>query len=184
MEPLQLPTIDRRFRYSYFEEEATRQAIQKIRDVAHPLLRDIGFNWLDELHQALCIDTQMIDDNRDLHTIIRLASSEFRDKLKNRISGAVLVRTMAEVLRRSCEDVFDKELREEDERGFGLYPETLKQTIYGSHRILDAPDNAKAEFLRQFHLHPTVRCRWYVATRNFMRSAAYLTRTVLGMSNS
>ena len=74
----------------------------------------------------------------------------------------MLLRTMAEVLRRATEKTFSVQLREEDERGFGWTPENVKERVYGSNRLLDGDRNADNEFLRQHGLSYGPRLRWYV----------------------
>ena len=163
LEPCHLQRIDQRFKWSAFVgEEETERGIDEIRAVVHSVIRALGREFCEELHQDLCVDTQILDDNRDVHTILRLGGYRIREKLRGKIGGAVLVRTMAEVLRRATEQVFEATLREEDERGFGMYPENLKTEIYGAARLLDGDETAKREFLRQFQLDANVRLRWYV----------------------
>lgn len=48
--------------------------------------------------------------------------------LEGTLGGAMLTRSMAEILRRASEDIFDTELPEEDELGLSLLsPEARKQ---------------------------------------------------------
>ncbi len=124
--------------------------------------RAIDVKRLDQLHQEICVYTQMLDRNRDVHTLLRLGNSTLRLKLEGRLGGAMLLRTMAEMLRRAIERTFDVQLREEDERGFGHMPEHVKETVYGSNRLLDGNRNADNEFLRQHGLCYGPRLRWYV----------------------
>ena len=49
-----------------------------------------------------------------------------RIELEGHLGGALLFRTMAEMLRRATEEAFDTTLREEDELGFGWMPEGVK----------------------------------------------------------
>lgn len=126
--------------------------------------RAIGLEQLDQLHQLLCVFTQMLDRNRDVHTLLRLGNSTLRLKLEGRLGGAMLLRTMAEMLRRAIERAFDVQLREEDERGLGYMPEDVKEIVYGSKRFLDGNRSVGNEFLRQHGLCYGPRLRWYVHT--------------------
>ena len=117
---------------------------------------------LKQLHQDLCVQTQMLDKNREVHTLLRLGKSKLRLDLEGQLGGAMLLQTMAEVLRRATEKAFSVQLQEEDERGFGWMPENVKERVYGSNRLLDGDRNADNEFLRQQGLCYGPRLRWYV----------------------
>lgn len=67
----------------------------------------------------------------------------------------------AEVLRRSAEMVFETELPEEDQLGFGFGMERVKKNRYGTQRLLESFD-AKTRFIRDLGLDYTVRLRWLV----------------------
>ena len=124
--------------------------------------RTLEVDRLIQLHQDLCVQTQMMDNNREVHTLLRLGNSKFRLGLEGSLGGAMLLRTMAETLRRATEKAFSVQLREEDERGFGHVPENVKEKVYGSNRLLDGDRNADNEFLRQHGLSYGPRLRWYV----------------------
>ena len=124
--------------------------------------RTLDVNRLIQLHQDLCVQTQMLDKNRDVHTLLRLGKNKLRLEPEGQLGGAMLLRTMAEVLRRATEKTFSVQLREEDERGFGWTPENVKERVYGSNRLLDGDRNADNEFLRQHGLSYGPRLRWYV----------------------
>jgi len=70
---------------------------------------------------------------------------------------------MAEMIRRAAERVFDTELPEEDEFGYGGGDETasLKEYSSGSRRLLDS-HKAITRFIQDLNLDYTVRLRWYV----------------------
>lgn len=162
-EPLYLPAIDGRFHYNLVIGEAeTKAVIKRMTPTVHDVIRNMGHEFCEELHQELCADTQEIDDNRGVHTLLRLGSSRSRDRLSGKLAGAMLVRTMAELLRRATEDVFGVQLREEHECGFGNYSEHLKKELYGAPRLLDGKNDPKREFLRKFQFDTSVRLRWYV----------------------
>jgi hypothetical protein len=122
----------------------------------------IGVEHLKRLHNDLCAFSQMLDDNRDVHTILRLGKGSFRLKLKGQLGGAMLLQTMAEMVRRATERAFDVKFREEDECGLGDTPENIKEKVYGSNRFLDGDRYAANEFLRQKGLCYGPRVRWYV----------------------
>ncbi len=122
----------------------------------------VGIEKIESIRQDLCANAEMLDPNKRLHIMIRLMKAEERLKLKGRIGGCILLLTMAEMLRRVAEDVFNVQLPEEDEKGFGWTPPNSKKRIYGSNRILDGDRRIANEFMRQFGLDYGVRVRCYV----------------------
>src|SRR5437588_3183945 len=115
---------------------------------------------LEEIRQELCFDTQMLDPNRWIHTLLCLGESKPRVEAKGHLGGALLLRTMAEMLRRATEEAFDKELREEDELGTGWMPKGVKETLYGSNRLLD-DHQAGSTFVRWHGLNYKPRVHLY-----------------------
>lgn len=142
--------------------EEIRQHMNVYWNNVHELYCRIGIDRLEELRQELCVATQTLDSNRWVHTMLCLGRGELRLELKDKLGGALLIRTMAEMLRRAAEKAFDKKLLEEDELGFGWLPENIKEKVYGSNRLLDGNENVAREFLRQFQLHYGLRLRFYV----------------------
>jgi hypothetical protein len=111
----------------------------------------IGLDHLEQIRRDLCFDTQMLDPNRWIHTLLCLGKSELRLELEGHLGGALLLRTMAEMLRRATEEAFKTTLREEDELGAGWVPESVKETLYGSARLLD-DSQAGSVFVRRYGL--------------------------------
>src|SRR5260370_19493068 len=124
------------------------------------LYQRIGIDRLEEIRQELCFATQMLDRNRWIHTLLCLGDSKQRLELEGNLGGALLLRTMAEMLRRATEKAFDRELREEDELGFGWVPKDVKEKLYGSNRLLDN-HQAAATFARQHGLNYRPRVHLY-----------------------
>ncbi len=129
------------------------------------LFERIGVNRLEEIRQELCFVTQMLDRNRWIHTLLCLGTSKLRLELEGNLGGALLLRTMAEMLRRATEKAFDKllkdkPLKEEDQLGFGWVPEGVKETLYGSNRLLD-DYQAGGEFARRHGLDYRPRVHLY-----------------------
>lgn len=123
---------------NYQEGEAEiREHIAHYWNSVNNLYHRIGMELLEEIPQELCIATQTLDPNRWIHTLLCLGDSKFRMETEGRLGGALFLRTMAEMLRRATEKAFDTKLREEDELGFGWMPKDVKETLYGSNRLLD-----------------------------------------------
>jgi hypothetical protein len=143
-------------------EQIHQQIIEYWKEDVLALYQTIGKERLEEIRQDLCVATQMLDSNRWVHTLLCLGKGNLRIELKGHLGGALVLRTMAEMIRRATEKVFDVQLREEDELGLGWMPEGVKAKVYGSNRLLDGDENVAREFMRQFELHYGLRLRFYV----------------------
>lgn len=122
----------------------------------------VGLKTLEDFRQDLCVNAEFLDPNKEVHMILRLMTGRYREKVKGKLGGALQLLTMAETLRLASEDVFRKQLPEEDELGFGYTPPWMKKELYDSSRIIDAEPRVVNEYLRQFGLDYGVRLRWYV----------------------
>jgi len=143
-----------------FDEQ--RKRIRNHFEELSEIYRRIGIKVIEDLRQDLRIGAESLDSNKDVHTILRLTTGQYREKLKGRLGGCMQLLTMAEALRLAAEEIFGERLREEDELGFGWTPPSMKKDLYGSPRILDGGRKAVNEYLRRFGLDYGVRIRWYV----------------------
>lgn len=135
---------------------------------------------LEEIRRQIVFDADRLDDNTDLHMLIRLADHGLREGLKGEIGGAMLFVTMAEMIRRGAEKAFRKELPEEDAvSGSRSLRENAKTLLFGSTRILDN-DAAAREFVRHHDLHVGLRVRWYVEGQ----TEAAMIRELLGRTGA
>lgn len=126
-----------------------------------PLLIDASMEFLESIRLELCREAESLDPNRSVHTLLRIARRG--EKLRGRLGGAVLLKTMAEILRRASERAFGVELPEEDDRQFGVWMRSpLKEQLYGAHRLLDQDAKVITEYLRHYGLDYRPRVRWYV----------------------
>jgi hypothetical protein len=141
-------------------EEINNYMVDYWHNNVEKLYLHIGMERLEEIRQDLCFDTQMLDRNRWIHTLLCLGDSKLRIELEGRLGGALLLRTMAEMFRRATEEAFDKELREEDELGTGWVPKDAKEKIYGSNRLLD-DHRAAGTFARRHGLNYKPRVHVY-----------------------
>jgi hypothetical protein len=135
--------------------------------------RTLDVDRLKQLHHDLCIRTRMLDSNTEAHTILRLGNEHLRLNLEGSLGGAMLLRTMAEVLRLAIEEVFHIQLQEED----GWF-DHAKEKVYGSKRLFDGDRNAANEFLRQHGLGYGPRLRWYVEGDTEFRGLNDFFRTI------
>lgn len=127
-----------------------------------PILHGIGLAKLEDIRQEICIQSQLLDPNKELHTLLRLERGDRRFDLRGHIGGAVYLNAMAEMLRRACERAFNIQLPEEDERGFGQTFQETKIQLYGSDRITDRNPDVAAAFIRHFGLDYRPSLRWYL----------------------
>jgi hypothetical protein len=126
------------------------------------VLKSIGLDKVREMISELCEEAETLEPNNDVHLVLRLSERKYRlERVKGRLGGAMYLLTMAEMLRRSAEMVFETELPEEDEMGFGSDSGNYKTYFYGSQRLIDNY-KARSEFLRDLRLDYGVRLRWYV----------------------
>jgi len=138
------------------------QHISEHRVIVSELYRETDLERIEDVRRNLCIATELLDPNKNVQTMLRLAKGSARLDLKGQLGGAMYLRTMAEMLRRQAEDTCGAKLLEEDELGFGWSRRGFKKDIYGSDRILDGNQRASVEFMRQFGLDYGLRLRWYV----------------------
>lgn len=135
---------------------------------------------LEEIRRQIVFDAEELDDNTDLHILIRLADHGLREGLTGEVGGAMLFLTMAEMIRRGAEKAFRKELSEEDAVSGSLsLRENAKTLLFGSTRVLD-DDAAAREFIRHHDLHVGLRVRWYVEGQ----TEAALIRALLGRAGA
>lgn len=146
----------------YLSTEEQLRKIEEYRNALVPVFESIGLDNIKAKIQELCISGQRLDPNRDIQTMLRLARKKTLLTLEGRLGGALVLRTMAEMLRRFSERTWSVSLPEEDELGFGWFPPDLKQRLYGAKRLLDGSRNAVSEFMRRFQLDFGTRLRWYV----------------------
>lgn len=129
---------------------------------ARRVLEDYGLEDIESLRRDLCMDVETLDENKVLHVILRLMNATSRQNLKGAIGGSMAMLSMAEMLRRAEELVFSRDLPEEDQLGFGQWMEGARRLLFGSERILDAPNTVRVQALRQHGLDHGVRARCYV----------------------
>lgn len=127
------------------------------------LLLEIGFDEVKGILSELCREAAVLEPNDDIRRLLRLTKRYRIERVKGKLGGSVYLLTMAEMIRRAAERVFEIELPEEDESGRGWGEETadFKEHSYGSRRLMDSHD-AKSNFLRDLNLDYSVRLRWYV----------------------
>ena len=151
-------------RRSMLVSEETQQA--QINDYCERLTnhyKQLSLEPVVEASKKLCIAAEILDPNKAVHGILRLTRGEKRIRqIREKLGGAILLLTMVEMLRRFSEQTFNVKLPEEDELGFGYYPQGVKENIYDANRLYDGNRRSANLFLREWGLDYGVRLRWYV----------------------
>jgi hypothetical protein len=103
------------------------------------LYHQIGLERLEETRQEICGEIRKLDSNLWIHTLLCAGDGQQRLELKDRLGGALLLRTMAEMLRHAADEAFHTTLQEEDEYGPGSLSKAIKENLFGSKsgRLLD-----------------------------------------------
>ncbi len=146
----------------FIDEKVFRHDRNKHWDEASIIYRTFGSELLEQIMDALCVDADYLDRNENIYAVLRLADGDTRLKLEGRLGGAVLLRSMAEIVRRAVEKLYAVELREEDERGLGWMIPGVKLQLYGGNRIFDGDRAVANNYLRHFRLDFGVKVHWYV----------------------
>lgn len=151
-------------RISYHSNDSSelQREIDKYWKQLRPKLSKISLQHAIDIHQHFCFDAELLDGNKQLHTLLRLTRGKSRLELKGKLGGSLVLITMAEFVRRAFERMHKIQFKEEDDAGFGVAPQNYKESTYGSNRLLDGDEDARREFIRQFGLLTGARARWYV----------------------
>jgi hypothetical protein len=145
-------------------DQATfRREMENQRTNCKNTLKEIGIGKVKQILSDLCRQAESLEPNTDVHRILRFTADRYRiERVKGKLGGAVLLLTMAEMIRRAAEMAFDIEIPEEDELGSGWDAGSVKPYLYGTQRLND-DYKAKATFIRGLGLLDySVRLRWYV----------------------
>jgi hypothetical protein len=108
-------------------------------------------------HENLLRIGTRVDSNRELYLLLRLSGWDQRSKLTGRVSAALWIRHIAEVIRRGFEKAHGVVWPEED-RAF----DRLRSRLLGSERLLDQPALSRRHIARRFELFSGSAVRWYV----------------------
>ena len=125
------------------------------------LLKELDLPYWSKQHELLRIEALWLDRNADLYVLLRLSKWERREALTGRISGALWIRHMAEVIRRGFEIVFGIQWEEED-RASGEWMPGGRKLSYGSERPLDSPIRSGPYISYRYGLRTGSAVRWYV----------------------
>lgn len=164
VEPCVYSKIFHKVQYSYpnYTIEAHESAVAEHRKNVRSYICKFDIEKLEAMREELCRVAQIIEPNQQLHVLLRLTNAEMRLRLEGAIGGSMLVLTMGEMIRRITEDEFKVCLPEEDQLGFGVWMYGARKRLYGTNRILDAPQVVKKKFIGSLGLNTAPRFRCYV----------------------
>src|SRR5690349_19206693 len=117
---------------------------------------------IEQRREELCQNAELLDDNKMVHVLLRLMKAPERLKLRSSLGASMLFLSMAEIIRRATEEATKEQFPEEDELGFGQWMDGARKTLYGSERILDAPQEVRRDFLTSMGLDHGVKVRCYL----------------------
>lgn len=162
-EPCYYPEVIGTFTWPYpFTQEEQFGKIQSLKIALKEEYLEIGLQPIKDIVGELCTSADMIEPNKNVHSLMRFIKGKRRQQLTGNLGAALLLKAMAEIIRRMAEETFAVQLPEEDEVGIGEWVEGAKQQFYGSHRIFDEGSLAKRDFLRSMGLDAEVRTHMYV----------------------
>jgi hypothetical protein len=159
-EPRIYPRIALRERLSSAEENSVQVAEEMWAEV-ETKYRAIGEESLRQTWERINRASSTLEPNTSLHEKLRLAKSRLWGRqLRGPLAGALFLRTIAEVIRRAAEKVFDTEWPEEGETWSNNA--AYKRSEYGSHRIFDSSGRTKDQVLKEFWPDFGISARFYV----------------------
>ena len=143
-------------------EETIIEKLNRYRNDLNDAIETNDRKVLEEFRQKLCMSAEEIDDNKVLHVLLRLTTWHRQQKITSAIGGALLLSSMAEIIRRPVEGALDIYLPEEDELGFGQWSVEGRRMTFGTDRVLDAKPSELRDFMLGTGLSGGNRVRCYV----------------------
>jgi len=162
LEPVYWPEVTDRFSIGggIGENEFHTRLDEYRKKILH-LVKNLDPSFWRDRHESLRFDAGRVDENSELYVLLRSASWEKRDELKGRVSAALWIRHLAEVLRRGFEQAHGERWLEEDQ-AFGNWRAGARKRAYGSERPFDNPFQSKPYLAYNFGLFTGSAVRWYV----------------------
>jgi hypothetical protein len=160
LEPLFWPSIVGHRREAVGAKDLKTQRT-KYRSKALKLVKTLDPVVWRKFHENLRIDAAWMDRNSELYVLLRLSSWEQREKLEGKLSCALWIRHMAEVIRLAFEEAHQTQWVEEDE-AFGYWPQGSRIRAFGSERPFNDPLRSKPFIAYRFGLFTGSALRWYV----------------------
>jgi hypothetical protein len=144
------------------QTDSHRAELAVYRHQAERLVVQLGLLGIRDVREELGRTAEWIDENRNLHVLLRLMSVHERRKLRGALGCSMQLLSMAEVIRRTAERVFGQQLPEEDQIGLGTWFKGARQLVYGTERVFDAPRRVLRDYLTSMGLDFGTKVRCYV----------------------
>lgn len=162
LEPIYWPRIVSQERGSpYLSAEEVTRLRRTFRKRCIAVFRNLDPALWRRVHECLLFDAHRLDENSRLYVLLRVGDWSSRSNLKGKLSGAMWLRHMAEVVRRGFEEAFNQSWSEEYDLSNGWYT-GAKERVFGSERPLDDAMRTKPFMARDFGLFTGSSVRWYV----------------------
>lgn len=162
LEPAQWPSLTARMSFPGFVREKDHLRLLAEYDAyTTELLRQLDAEAWRRVHEEIRFQAATMDENHALYVLLRLAPWERRGDVSGRVGGALWLRHIAEVLRRSFEEAQQVQWPEEDQ-GLEMWMQGARVREYGSDRPLDRPTASKPYLAFAFGLHTGSIVRWYL----------------------
>jgi hypothetical protein len=142
-------------------ENDQKLRLAKYRGKVLKLVRSLDPTVWANTHATLRTSAAWLDQNSELYVLLRLSSWEQRKELRGRISCALWIRHMAEVIRRGFEEAYQTQWAEEDQ-AFGHWTPGARVRLFGSERPFDDTLRSKPFLAHRFGLFTGSAIRWYV----------------------
>lgn len=131
-------------------------------DMVRDYLKHSGLIAIRQWREDLAWAAHTSDENKTVHTLLRLMRQSERERLKGSLGAAMKFLDMAESIRRASERLLNTKLAEEDEIGPGQWMHGARKMLYGHERVFDAPRKDLRDFLGILGLDFGVKVRCYV----------------------
>jgi len=163
LEPGTAVAILGRVRFSLSDDEdSIERKLDLNRSRTRPMIIAYGRAAIETLRSELGFRAHTLDQNTNLHTLVRLMRSDERLKIRGAFGGCIELLSMAEVVRRAAEWAFGERLPEEDEIGPATWMKGARQLIYGTDRVFDSGVDGARDFFTSIGIDRGVKVRCYV----------------------
>jgi hypothetical protein len=165
LEPVYWPDVTGRLRLA--GGAGRRQLLNDYRERVLEVVKSLDPGFWRERHESLRIEAARMDDNPRLYLLLRACDWDRREELKGRISGALWIRHIAEVIRRAFEEVHREQWREgelwlEEDQAFGTWHSGGRRRLFGASRPLDDLRRCRPYLAYHFGVFTGSAVRWYV----------------------
>jgi len=143
-------------------KDEMEQILRNLFEISENILTKLGRNKLESFRNEICRDAEVLDDNYELHFLIKLMDTQIKEKVTGKIGAAILFKDMVEVYRRHIEKVFRIQISEEDNCASREINIQYKKDSIGNERLLDGDRMVAHQYIRRMGLDYGVKVNVYV----------------------